>query len=675
LLTDIAFCDTLNMDTLILTGRQGNIINWESSTDTGQTWVPFAPVLTNDTFIFTDIKVTTQFRVVVGTGGACPDSISNVITVGIGPAQAGVIIGPDTVCSGPNGDTLRLTNQVGDSIIWQSSTDSVVWTNSGSDTTFQEFSGLASTTFFRVIVVNDTCGVDTSAGFRIDVIPQSVAGVINGDIRVCFNDTNQKILDLDGNIGDILFWESRDTAATWTNIPSTNDTIFFQNLTLPTTFRAIVQNSFCSLDTAEITVLIDSLSIAGNVFDDDTVCSGQNTGILNVVGSQGITYTWESSINNGLNWNQETSGPDTFFTFNNLNDTTIYRVIVDNGGCPADTSDTVEVVVKPSAVGGTILSDTSFCEGPNAGTLTLVGEQGNVLDWEFSTDSVNFTPVGNTLNVLAYNNVSQTTVYRAIVGLGDCPNDTSTTATIVIEPRPVVSIDASGPLEFCEGTTVTLTASGGPTYLWNTNETTESIDVSTSGEWIVVVTDTSTANNCTSSDSIETTVFPLPVITALKDTTIDIGMQVTLGALGGQTYVWSPATALSSTVAENPVANPEETITYVLTGTDANGCEGTDSVTIIVNTDIEPEFNNLFTPDGDGINDTWVLGSFFNCPTCVLKVFNRYGQEVFNKTNYQNDWDGTFDGKELPDGTYYFILESPEDGKTYTGAVTILRGE
>jgi gliding motility-associated-like protein len=669
-----SFCDTFNSDTLILTGFQGNITNWEASIDTGKTWVPFAPAYTNDSLFITDLKQTTQFRVVVSNPGSCPDSLSNVVVIAIGPAQAGTISGTDTLCSGLGVDTLWLANNVGDSIVWQSSPDSLAWTNTGSDTTFQSVNGITATTYYRVLVFNDTCGSDTSAGFRVEAIPQTVAGTITGDDRVCFNDTALKTLTLGGHIGNVLFWESRDTAAAWTNIPNTTTSQTYKNLTLETTFRAIVDNGVCPADTASITVFIDSLSKAGTLFGIDTVCAGTNTGVVYTDTSQGITYLWESSTNGGANWNIEPS-VDTFLVYNDLTDTTVYRVIVTNGGCPADTSNTVEVVVKPAAVAGVISSDSSFCEGPNAGTLTLSGNTGTIIDWEFAEGSGAFTSTGNTLPSLAYNNVTQTTRYRVIVSLGDCPNDTTPEATITIVPTPVVSISGDGPLTFCEGGSVVLTATGGPAYAWSTGATDSAITVSATGTYSVVVTDTSNNLGCSAEDSISVSVFDPPTVVALRDTTIQLGEEVMLTATGALTYVWSPSTGLDNAVATNPFASPDETTTYVLTGTDANGCTGVDSLVVTVDTDLTPDFTNLFTPDGDGINDTWTITGLAGCNSCALKVFNRYGQEVYSASNYQNDWRGTFDGKDLPDGTYYFILESNDTQKTYKGAVTLLRGE
>jgi gliding motility-associated-like protein len=669
-----SFCDTFNSDTLILTGYQGNISNWETSIDTGKTWTPLAPAITSDSLFLTDVKRTTHYRVVVNNPGSCPDSLSNAVVIAIGPAQAGTISGTDTLCSGLGLDTLWLANNVGDSIVWQSSPDSTVWSNTGSDTTFQSINAITVTTFYRVLVFNDTCGSDTSAGFRVEVTEPTVAGTITGDDRVCFSDTTIRTLTLSGHVGNVLSWESIDTGTVWTIVPNTTTSQQYKNLEFPTMFRAIVDNGVCPSDTANVTVFIDTLSQAGTVFGIDTICAGINTGVVYTDTSRGLSYLWESSTNGGVNWVPEAS-TDTFHTYTNLTDTTVYRVIVTNGACPSDTSGTVEVVVRPAAIAGTIASDTSFCEGPNAGTLNLTGAVGTIVDWEFAEGGAAFVSTGNALPTLAYNNVTQTTRYRVIVSLGDCPNDTTAEATVTIVPNPVVFITAVDPLSFCEGGNATLIASGGHSYSWSNGTTDSAITVSTAGVYTVVVTDTSTNLKCSSIDSASVVVFPLPTVLAFSDTMIKLGENVRLSAVGALTYVWNPTTGLDNAVGPNPSASPAVTTGYHVTGTDANGCAGVDSLVVTVDTDLTPDFTNLFTPDGDGINDTWTIGGLGACTSCNLKIFNRYGQEVYSSSNYQNDWKGTFGGKDLPDGTYYFVLQSQDTQKTYKGAVTILRGE
>lgn len=82
-----------------------------------------------------------------------------------------------------------------------------------------------------------------------------------------------------------------------------------------------------------------------------------------------------------------------------------------------------------------------------------------------------------------------------------------------------------------------------------------------------------------------------------------------------------------------------------------------------------------YTPNGDGVNDKWIIVDIERYPNAKVEIFNRWGAKIFSSTNgYNNDWDGTFSGNHLPDGTYFYIVDlKKENLKPFTGTVTILR--
>jgi|GEM_PF-6813778 len=83
---------------------------------------------------------------------------------------------------------------------------------------------------------------------------------------------------------------------------------------------------------------------------------------------------------------------------------------------------------------------------------------------------------------------------------------------------------------------------------------------------------------------------------------------------------------------------------------------------------------NAFTPNGDGINDTWDIPNLTNFPNCTVDVFNRYGNLVYHSVGYGKAWNGSYNGQHLPAGVYYYIIEPKEPGyKTLTGNITIVR--
>jgi len=133
---------------------------------------------------------------------------------------------------------------------------------------------------------------------------------------------------------------------------------------------------------------------------------------------------------------------------------------------------------------------------------------------------------------------------------------------------------------------------------------------------------------------------------------------------------WSPPESLSCIECLNPVATPSETTQYFLNYETPLGCNLSDSVTVIVFF----ELPNTITPDGDNVNDVWNIPEIEKFPDVTVKIFNRWGVEVFSSTGYNEPWDGTTDGEELPVGSYYYIIDYNREGKeNLNGTVNIIR--
>ena len=121
----------------------------------------------------------------------------------------------------------------------------------------------------------------------------------------------------------------------------------------------------------------------------------------------------------------------------------------------------------------------------------------------------------------------------------------------------------------------------------------------------------------------------------------------------------------------NPVVTPLETTTYYVTGIDSFGCWAIDSVIVTVVPGIE--YPDGFTPNGDGINDVWVIDYITFFPGAKVSIYNRWGEELFNSTGYPVPWDGKYKGKDLPVGTYYYVIDLHNNMGPYTGPITIAR--
>ena len=141
------------------------------------------------------------------------------------------------------------------------------------------------------------------------------------------------------------------------------------------------------------------------------------------------------------------------------------------------------------------------------------------------------------------------------------------------------------------------------------------------------------------------------------------------------TYEWNPSDDLTCDDCPNPIASPLESTIYEVIVTNDFGCFDTFNivVNVKVRTDDDLIVPNTITPNGDGYNDTWVIPFLDRFKDNQVIIINRWGDEVFQSKPYQNDFNGNYEGRNLPDGTYYYILILGEDFGTLKGPLTIIR--
>ncbi|HPH86371.1 MAG TPA: gliding motility-associated C-terminal domain-containing protein [Ferruginibacter sp.] len=177
---------------------------------------------------------------------------------------------------------------------------------------------------------------------------------------------------------------------------------------------------------------------------------------------------------------------------------------------------------------------------------------------------------------------------------------------------------------------------------------------------------TVTGGSCYTSTSATSNAITMQVDNSAQLVQVNAGADVKIfgaqpvqlnGSGDAGTYLWTPPTGLSASNILNPVASPAVTTIYTLTITNANGCSASDFTKVEVDeTGCPISVVNAITPNGDGINDKLII-STGNCSGYTgVTVFNRYGSIVFKSKQYQNDWQGTYNGKPLPDGTYYAVI-------------------
>jgi gliding motility-associated-like protein len=169
-------------------------------------------------------------------------------------------------------------------------------------------------------------------------------------------------------------------------------------------------------------------------------------------------------------------------------------------------------------------------------------------------------------------------------------------------------------------------------------------------------------------------VFALPTVDAGPDRFLLQNGSVVLAATAtgsGLTYVWTPNIAISDVNILRPTVSPASDQFYYLRVTTAGGC--TDSDSVFVKVLKGPVIPNIFSPNGDGVHDKWDISYLSSYPGCTVNVFNRYGQLIYKSIGYDTPWDGTVNGKPVPVGTYYYIIDPKNGRDKMTGYVDVIR--
>lgn len=257
-----------------------------------------------------------------------------------------------------------------------------------------------------------------------------------------------------------------------------------------------------------------------------------------------------------------------------------------------------------------------------------------------------------------------------------CTTDGSIIAAV--NPNPVATVGLSE-TTICEGRSIQLTAQGGLGYEWKPATGLSAADIANplakpvvSTVYEVIV---SNQFSCRDTAEVKINVINKPTADAGGDKWIVQGASVQLmaNAIGQNlSYLWTPALYINNPLVLQPVITPPHDTTYILTVTSNDGCgEATDSVKVFVYKDVF--IPNAFTPNGDGINDTWYIPALSAYPNFELSVYDRYGHPVFQARKANVYWDGRFKGQPLPVGVYVYMLDLKDGGNLLKGTVLISR--
>ncbi|MGB4776444.1 MAG: gliding motility-associated C-terminal domain-containing protein [Daejeonella sp.] len=170
--------------------------------------------------------------------------------------------------------------------------------------------------------------------------------------------------------------------------------------------------------------------------------------------------------------------------------------------------------------------------------------------------------------------------------------------------------------------------------------------------------------------------LPAGVIMSNKGNSISKGETITLVASGGETYSWADGNGIiGSQNTATLTARPNQTTTYQVLVNNASGCSSVQTITIEVRQDYQAlRAANLLTPNGDGINDTWLVENIDVYPDAEVKIFNVFYQQIFSQKAYDNTWTGIDkENRPVPEGTYYYVIDFGPGSGQLKGFITLLR--
>lgn len=542
-------------------------------------------------------------------------------------------------------------------------------------------------------VINYKTNTCTATPFNVTITVNPTATVTSSSSNVACSGQPEGYA-ITSNIPTATFSWSRPAVganpAVFNNTSSTiNETLVNNGLTPLTVVYTIIPIA----NGCNGTPFLDTVSINPTVFkpvanNNSPVCVGSTIKLLTPV-VPNATYLWTGP--NGY------TSTDQNPVINNATvaDNGVYTLTTTIRGCtspPANT--TVEVDVPSKAV---ILSPPSpFTVCTLAPKVLLHGEiiNGTSTTGQWSTsgngtflpaiDSLNvqylFTPEdkanGSVVLTLATTSKSDCSISTASVKIqfGPLPAVDAGPNQAVCSQDPLVKLDgkvlANGDVEW--------TTLGSGTFVPAANKLDGSYAPSAedvkNGAVQLVLKELNAGICFIPTDTMTIKFVPPPTLNAggtryvLRGNTITLNPTVSNDSV---TYLWSPNVDINDVTAKNPVITGDINRAYTLTVTDPRGCQTTDTTFVIVSPEIK--VNNAFTPNGDGINDLWEITGLVAYTDATVDIFNRFGTKLFHSVGYPKAWDGTYGGKPVPAGVYYYIINTKVNNQVLSGYVTVIR--
>ncbi len=417
---------------------------------------------------------------------------------------------------------------------------------------------------------------------------------------------------------------------------------------------------------------------------DSTFCAGTCINFTDLSTNTPTNWTWYFP---GGTPNTSTSQNPSNICYNTPGTYPVTLVVSNANGQDSVTMNnfiTVQNCPPPSA--DFSASDSTLCEGQCINFFDLSTGTPTNWTWYFPGATPTTSNAQNPTGVCYA--VAGTYTVHLVASNGNGQDSIAKTAFITVQPcgPPIAGITQSA-TEICEDNCITYSdnSTDAASYQWTFQGGSPGVSNSQNPGQVCyatpgVFTTTLVVFNPNGSDTTTTTITvnAAPVVNGGADQTILGGATATLSANGnppGGTYAWSPSSLVDCPTCATTDANPPDSTAFIVTYTDLNGCVDTDTVWVFVDVNFDWGIPNAFSPNGDGENDIlFVRGSGFR--SLNLRVFNRYGQVVFETIDQQLGWNGKHKGKDVNPGVFvYYFTATFTNGTTVDakGNVTLIR--
>ncbi|NNM15899.1 MAG: hypothetical protein HKO56_04500, partial [Bacteroidia bacterium] len=527
----------------------------------------------------------------------CPINPAPVLSNAGGSGQTNyTITAGETLCfpityTDPNGDSVFISfnGAIFDSLLVNPaatlnqsqgngiSTSQFCWTTSCTQNSANPY-------IFSVSVDDNGCPAKTTnTAYSITVLPFTGPNVINGPDTLCEGDASSVNYNVATSPGSTVNW----TIVGGTQISGGTGNV--AGVSFPGPGTATITAMETSVNGCPSTPISKTVFIKPAPFvdagSDISFCS-TDSGTIGVAPLPGQTYMWSPNFQQGIvNIDSSMTGISLFHGGVAPRNFTYFLTTTLNG---CTSTDTVIVTVLPLPVADAGI-DKAICTGDTI-DLGISGTSGYVYSWT-PPNGLSSTNVSDpTVTLTNTTGSPQTATYTVnVIHTNGCTNEDSMVLTI--NPLPTVS-SAASPNVICDGDVTTLTGTGASTYTWavSTNPTVTigtgaSINVSPNSTTSYIVTGTD-ANGCVNTNQVMVTVNPLPVVIISPSAdTICEGDTTNITGAGGISYNWyelsNPAVVIGT--GNNIDLFPTVSTSYILEGTDANGCVNTDTIDLVVN--------------------------------------------------------------------------------------------